>query len=135
MEPIEEIYFKQSAETDVTGSLLPEEEFKDREDTGGKWILCRNCYKKIASISDKININDTETHIFENPAGIFFRVICFSSAPGAVMITDYTEENTWFNGYLWSICLCRQCGKHLGWHYSSGAGEFYGLIADRLAGV
>ncbi len=126
------VYFKHVENTDETSYSLQGEVSKDDEDSGKRWILCRNCSKKIALISDKIHMNNTDTYIFENPAGLFFRVICFSNAPGTVIITDYTEENTWFEGFLWSVCLCGTCGKHLGWHYSSGSYGFYGLIADRL---
>lgn len=103
--------------------------------TDKKWIRCRSCNSKIALISDKIRINDADTHLFKNPAGIFFTVICFSSAPGAINITGHTEENTWFNGYAWSISICITCGNHLGWHYLAGESGFYGLITYRIAGI
>jgi hypothetical protein len=113
----------------------PDEESLIDEGSDKKWARCRSCHYKIALISDKTDINHADTHIFENPAGIFFRVVCFTEAPGTIDISDFTEENTWFNGYTWSITLCRFCNNHLGWHYSSGSKEFYGLIADRLTGI
>jgi len=105
------------------------------EESDRKWIRCRNCHYKVALLSAKININNAENHIFENPAGIIYRVVCFSNAPGTINISDYTGENSWFHGYLWSISLCRSCNNHLGWHYDSGSGDFFGLIADRLTGI
>lgn len=113
----------------------PEESSIAEPAAGRKWIRCRNCNSKIALMSDKIRINDTDTHIFKNPAGIFFTIICFSSAPGAAGITEYTEDNTWFNGYSWSIAICINCGSHLGWHYISAKDGFYGLINYRLTGI
>jgi hypothetical protein len=115
---------------------LPAGEISDQEETQDQmWVHCRSCLHKIALQSDKINILNADNHIFENPAGIFYRLVCFSSAPGAVNITDYTDENTWFPGCLWSITLCRSCSNHLGWHYISESGDFFGLIADRLTGI
>jgi len=135
MEIRHNIYFK----SDINGYKFIEfklyEEFYEEEENDSKWVKCRNCYSKIALISDKININNTNIHIFENPAGIFYRIICFSDAPGLFNITEYTDEDTWFPGCSWSVSLCRSCNNHIGWHYNSGSGNFYGLIADRLTGV
>jgi len=114
---------------------LNNEKFHLKEDCDKKWARCRNCHYKIALISDKTQINHVDNHIFKNPAGIFYRVVCFLNAPGTINITDYINENTWFEGYMWSITLCRSCNNHIGWHYSSGIDEFYGLIADRLTGI
>lgn len=105
------------------------------ETTDKKWVRCRNCSSKVALIDDRIKISQADTYIFENPAGIIFRVVCFSKASGVTDVTGYTGENTWFAGYMWSVSLCSGCNSHLGWHYSSGSGDFYGLIADRLAGI
>ncbi len=100
-----------------------------------KWVRCRNCHGKTALVADRIEIERVKVHIFSNPAGIMFRVICFSDACGAVNVTEYTGDHSWFQGYLWSVSLCRFCGNHIGWHYNSGLKGFYGLIADRLCGI
>jgi len=135
MEIIQEIYFRPSKIGFEFIESLPDEEQRTKEESDKKWVRCRNCNYKIALLSDKIIINNADTHIFENPGGIFFRVVCFSSAPGSINISDYTDEDTWFSGYLWSISLCRSCNNHIGWNYNSGSSEFYGLIADRLTGI
>lgn len=135
MNIIQEIYTR----PENTGSEFIDLEFADEseseENAGRKWVRCRVCNYKIARQSDKISINKADTHIFKNPSGIYYRLICFSDAPGSKNVTDHTSENTWFSGYSWSISLCRSCNNHLGWHYNSGSGEFYGLIADRLTGI
>ena len=115
--------------------LTVDEKLSGEEETDRKWVRCSTCNYKITLLSDKIHINSADVHIFKNPAGIIYRVICFSQAPGSVNITEYTFENSWFSGYSWSISLCRLCNNHLGWHYSSGSEEFYGLIAERILGI
>lgn len=135
MESIESIYFKPLKTGYEYNESLPDEDMRTKEDSDKKWIRCRNCNYKIALVSDKIKIENADIHIFENPAGIFFRVVCFSEAPGSINISDYTMDNTWFSGWLWSITLCRSCNNHIGWNYTSGSRDFYGLIADRLTGV
>jgi len=135
MESIEYLNTKPSVAQSGFIESFPEEKSDQEETHDRKWVRCRSCHYKIALQSDKIKINQADTHIFENPAGIFYRVICFNSAPGASIVSDYTHDNTWFAGYLWSITLCRSCHNHLGWHYSSGSTDFFGLIADRLTGI
>ncbi len=135
MDIIPEIY----ARPDKTGSEFFGTDFTAEsyagEEIDGKWVRCRVCNYKIALLSDKIVINKSDNHIFKNPSGIYYRLICFSAAPGSINISEYTSEYSWFSGYSWSISLCRSCNSHLGWHYDSGSAEFYGLIADRLTGI
>lgn len=100
-----------------------------------KKILCRNCHAHITDKNEEISINESDYHLFKNPAGIYFRVVCFQNALGCKIISDYTEMHTWFDGYSWAIALCGICHSHLGWHYISLDRTFYGLIADRLTGI
>jgi len=135
MEIIQDKYARSLKEESEFFECAPDEKSLIKEADDGKWARCRSCSSKIALLSDQININHTDNHIFKNPAGVFFRVICFSNAPGSMNITEYVLEDTWFEGYFWSISLCRACNTHLGWHYLSGWGNFFGLIADRLTGI
>ena len=128
-------FFKSKKIVKVSGKKCLDEFYNTKNDHERKWIRCRNCNYKITSLYEKIRIMESDSFIFRNPAGIFYRIICFSNAPGLVNITDYTDENTWFKGYLWSISLCSSCYNHLGWHYISESAQFYGLIADRLEGI
>jgi len=132
---IQNTYSRTSSGSNEAVELLTSGKLRPEEESEEKWVRCRKCSCKIALLTDKININHTNLHIFKNPSGIIFRIICFSNAPGSINISNYTEENTWFKGYLWSISICRACNNHLGWHYNSGNEEFYGLIADRLIGI
>lgn len=127
--------FENSIQPDIDFHEFTDNETESNQDTDRQWVRCRNCNYKIALASDKIRINDADTHLFKNPVGIFFKIICFSSAPGAVNITSHTNENTWFDGYAWSISICINCSSHLGWHYLSGETGFYGLITYRLTGI
>ncbi len=115
-----------SAEPDVIQAEEPAIEEK---------ILCRNCHAPVTDKADEISINESDFHLFKNPAGIYFRVVCFQKAHGCIIISEYTELHTWFEGYSWAIALCRVCHSHLGWHYISLDRTFFGLIADRLTGV
>lgn len=108
----------------------------EKEEGGGKAILCRACRHLITRASEKISVQGKHAHIFFNPAGLVFELGCFRSAPGCTALGRPTLEFTWFDGYSWRICVCEQCQNHLGWHYQNvhGPGSFYGLILSQLLG-
>jgi hypothetical protein len=80
-----------------------------------------------------IEVEGSHQHTFANPEGILFQIGCFRSAAGCGHIRPATYEWSWFKGFRWSVALCTKCLTHLGWLYTSTAGEsFYGLILSRL---
>ncbi len=97
-------------------------------------ILCKQCMAYVANKDDIITVEGSTSHYKRNPAGIFFSIICLSSALGCRILGDYTSEYSWFSGYKWSIAICSDCASHLGWHFI-GKGSFYGLIANRIIGI
>jgi hypothetical protein len=97
-----------------------------------EFILCRSCSHIITSIDRKIEIDGQHAHTFTNPAGIVYRIGCFSEAPGCFNFGEPTEEFTWFPGFAWSYANCLKCFMHLGWFYQSGDRHFYGLILNHL---
>ncbi len=99
-----------------------------------KRVICRDCMNHITHRDYMFKKDGSAVHLFENPSGIFFRIICFESAEGVVPVSDYSSEFTWFPGYKWCPVVCATCKKHLGWHYI-GDRKFYGLIADKLSGI
>ena len=96
-------------------------------------VLCRSCFVPITEKREITEIDGSAFHYKKNPAGIYFRIVCFRSAKGCRNVGFYTSEYSWFPGYKWCIVICGACSSHLGWQYS-GAGNFYGLIADRITG-
>ena len=124
-ESVEEI---NSVNTDVITEkveFLPED----------KKVFCIKCGNVIADSSDIIRKNGEDSGLFENPAGIFFRIICFVNAYGCGISGEYSGYNTWFPGYEWTIAFCNRCHTHLGWYYLSEENSFWGLIADRISGI
>lgn len=106
----------------------------EKESLADERILCKQCMAYIANKDDIMAIEGSASHYKRNPAGIFFSIICLSSASGCTILGDYTSEHSWFLGYKWSIALCSSCVSHLGWHFI-GKGSFYGLIANRIIGI
>jgi hypothetical protein len=71
-------------------------------------------------------------HVFFNPAGVVFRVICFAEAPGVGGHGTPSDEFTWFKGYRWQVAHCLGCNEHLGWRFGNAGDVFFGLIKPKL---
>lgn len=102
---------------------------------GASMFRCRQCGQTISRRDWLLPMGGDHEHVVFNPAGMIFRVWCFSLAQGLRLIGAPSGEFSWFKGYDWTIALCGQCGSHLGWHYEGGSQPrtFFGLIKDRLA--
>ena len=96
------------------------------------FILCRSCNHIITSVDKRTEISGQHAHIFKNPAGIVYRIGCFSAAKGCFNFGEPTEQFTWFPGYTWCYSNCLNCFIHLGWFFQSGEDHFYGLILSHL---
>jgi hypothetical protein len=94
---------------------------------------CGACVTRICDESDAVAAGP-RTHRFTNPAGYTFDIACFSDAPGCRAAGEPSLEHTWFPGHAWTVAVCRNCGVHLGWHFSDGESPFWGLILERLVG-
>jgi|GEM_PF-357575 len=114
---------------EVTQRLKAERRKKKKKK---KFILCRSCNHIITSVDKRIEVSGQHSHVFKNPAGIVYRIGCFSAATGCFNFGDPTEQFTWFPGYAWCYSNCLNCFMHLGWFYQSGEDNFYGLILSHL---
>jgi hypothetical protein len=96
-------------------------------------VFCVFC-RHLITRSRFTTSHDGHEHVFANPRGLVFRVVCYEDAPGTTSEGIATGEFTWFKGFLWQIALCRGCGEHMGWRYAreDGAEAFYGLIKNNL---
>lgn len=105
------------------------------EETTDDGLFCARCDTLVTRTRWTMSMDGHE-HAFFNPAGLVFRILCFSEAPGAQDRGAPTDEFTWFPGYQWIIACCAGCGEHLGWRYLGGTHPqgFFGLIKDRLTG-
>jgi hypothetical protein len=95
-------------------------------------LVCAACRNPITHARDAIEVNGAHSQAFVNPAGMIFRVRCFSAAPGAAGLGEESQFWTWFPGFLWQAAVCRRCFGHLGWRYRNSESTFFGLIAERL---
>jgi hypothetical protein len=102
------------------------------EDKDEKKIRCKICGHRISSSEKKIEVNGRHQHVFTNPAGVIYKIGCFSDANGCVNYGISSLEHTWFSDYSWRYALCSNCHTHLGWFYQSENNSFYGLILDNL---
>lgn len=97
-------------------------------------ILCARCQAEITRRCWQVVRGGQLSHMFLNPAGHAFEVICFSQAQGVQPVGAAILEATWFSGYTWRVSVCAHCSQHIGWLYEavSGTDAFFGLIRPRL---
>lgn len=96
-------------------------------------LRCAVCSHAVTSARARCEVGGAHEHTFMNPAGLVFRIGCFSEAPGCTAIGPPSTEWSWFAGAAWRVALCASCRTHLGWSFEGeGAGRFWGLVLDRL---
>lgn len=95
-------------------------------------ILCKACRNEVTASEHSTTVNGRHEHAFVNPAGIPYRIGCFTDAYGCIVYGIPTYEFTWFVGFNWCFCSCASCSTQLGWYYQSGEGNFFGLILNHL---
>ncbi len=98
-------------------------------------ILCAACHQSITHHRFQILIHGQWIHVFANPHGIVFEIGCFGKATGVSLVSQPSDEFSWFPGYAWRISGCSNCHVHLGWQFSSRDHSFYGLILDKLINI
>lgn len=97
-----------------------------------RWARCAACGARLAPERARLEVNGAHEHEFMNPAGLRFRVACFSAAPGCVAEGEPSAVWSWFPGWAWQIALCRGCSAHVGWSFAGSASTFHGLVCDRI---
>lgn len=95
-------------------------------------LYCAACLRNITSNRERIEVQGASEHVYANPHGFRFHIVCFREADGCLNHGEPVALHTWFAGYDWCYALCRGCRTHLGWYYTNGDRGFYGLIKDRL---
>ncbi|CAB3399946.1 unnamed protein product [Caenorhabditis bovis] len=120
-------------------------------------ILCRQCGEFITRQSELINatgVNEsflkykydfplvgknTTVHVLKNPAGQSFHV--FGAKTAHLKFHGPAQSDaTWFPGMHWTICVCKACGKHMGWYFqpelsskrSDKRESFVGIVLDNV---
>ena len=115
-----------------SGTATVEEEAAERLPEEEELILCRQCRQAITRPVERLSIQGSHQHTFANPHGVVFEIGCFNDVFGCGYAGAATDEFSWFVGYSWRICYCSMCLTHLGWIFSSNAGDiFHALILDK----
>lgn len=64
-------------------------------------------------------------------------MITVSSISNAEHYGNPETEHSWFPGYAWTMVMCSDCGKHLGWYFTAVEKgliprAFWGLRREQL---
>jgi len=114
--------------------IAPDSALKtDLDEASDDALYCACCGALITRTRWALSVDGHE-HVFFNPAGMVYRILCFAEAPGVRDQGAPTDDFTWFAGYDWNFAFCADCNEHLGWRYT-GDGDpilFFGLIKKCL---
>ena len=97
-------------------------------------IRCAACGHILTRPRHRRSIDGKSDHVFTNPHGYTFRVLCFAEATGVGAVGTPSTEWPWFPDYEWRVATCRGCMAHVGWAFDKGDERFWGLIAAQIDG-
>jgi len=111
-------------DTDIPSGDVPK--------TAVDYILCRHCGTDISPLTSLISVDslaalesyvtqlfglkDVKVQIVRNSLQLQFEIITLSKTL-CVGKGNWQTENSWFPGYVWKVCVCAQCGRHIGWMF------------------
>ncbi|KAL6759698.1 PUA-like domain-containing protein [Haematococcus lacustris] len=85
-------------------------------------LACASCGAEVAHASDSLAMTqEGVAAAFVNAHGYVHDMVTLSSLAHEDAVAHLgapTAEHCWFPGYAWTICLCNECGAHLGWRYT-----------------
>lgn len=121
--------YRDTGGTCSRAAVFDQSGLKEKEERA---LHCKHCLSRITTQAAAVEKEGRHEHTFYNPAGVVFRIGCFSEAQGCLPEGEPTSAFTWFSEYAWQVAYCAQCRMQLGWFYQSGRGSFWGLILDHL---
>ena len=69
---------------------------------------------------------------YVNPNGHVHETLTVYKAKNLSLIGRPSTEFSWFPGYAWTICQCKQCGSHIGWKFTSTSSK---MVPDKFYGL
>ncbi|KAK9500734.1 hypothetical protein O3M35_001939 [Rhynocoris fuscipes] len=99
---------------------------------------CFGCQTQIGQQSDVFAMSiEGAQGIYVNPEGYLHDTMTLINATNLVLISTPSTEFSWFPGYAWSIAVCANCHKHIGWQFIAQKPKlqprkFYGLTRSSL---
>lgn len=101
-----------------------------------KYYRCTKCLNPVALQGTECTIGEqSPTSLQINPHGYLHQVLTVKDAFNIFLYGSPTPADSWFPGYLWRLCICVQCGSHVGWSYhrvDTAKHSFVGLRRDTI---
>lgn len=114
-----------------TSKLIKGKSSVDRQVNESPLLCCAACNTPITNVSHCVEVNGAHEHVFTNPAGYTFHIVCYIQAENIILSSSPTMQDTWFSDYAWQFASCMNCNEQLGWYFSNND-SFYGFIQNRL---
>lgn len=99
---------------------------------------CFGCQTQIGQQSDVFAMSiEGAQSIYVNPDGYLHDTMTLINATNLVLVSTPSTDYSWFPGYAWSIAVCANCHKHIGWQFIAQKPrlqphKFYGLSRSSL---
>ncbi|XP_025208346.1 protein cereblon homolog [Melanaphis sacchari] len=105
---------------------------EDLSKTVNDYFLCRHCGTDISPLSSLISIDspaasksrvsqlfglkNVKVQTVKNSLHSQFEILTLSKTL-CVGKGNWQTEDSWFPGYVWKVCVCAKCGRHIGWMF------------------
>ena len=101
-----------------------------------EFLCCTLCSSSIASLGDLVIMSEeSASQQYVNAHGFTHDVVTVARSRNLKEMGIPETQHSWFPGYAWTICNCRLCGAHLGWHFTAAEVSTCGRRAGRGRGL
>lgn len=96
-------------------------------------LFCKDCGLFIADKKDVFSMaREGPLGMYVNPGGYIHEMITVYKADGLKTAGGPSTENTWFQGFAWTVVQCKYCTAHIGWKFTALS---RGLVPQKFWGV
>ena len=86
-------------------------------------LHCLHCSMRLADCQDLVQLSDEGVGAhYVNSHGVVHDMLTAKKA-SVHIVGDPEADHSWFPGFSWQICYCRQCRMHLGWLFTRNNGS------------
>ena len=87
-------------------------------DYSASTFSCTRCNGIVCASSSLVAMSAAGAcDVFVNPASRVFRIATATSVNGCSVGSHPVTEDSWYEGWGWSMLQCRRCGCHSGWRF------------------
>jgi len=83
-------------------------------------LCCQFCLNEVGLGSDIFSMStEGPQSTYVNPGGYLHETITLYKVKNIYSFGHPSTEFSWFPGYAWTICKCKDCNQHMGWKFTA----------------